>query len=288
MAGSGQRAAARGVPLSRPRIEFVQSQRIPWRADVPGLPGPGIEARLLSADDETGARSLVVRYPPGYSWPGGALTVDHEFLVLGGALTIGGEPHPAMTYAHLPAGFDAGARASAAGAVVLEFHSGAPALATQRIAFDERRLVRSRSLYDVPYTGNFHPEFPPGAGRKLLYQDPVTHDTSWVLGTMPLRWAERAEVHPTVEEMYLLAGEVHGDHGVMRPGAYFWRPPSVPHGPFGTLTGNLYFFRTKGGLLATTYVTPARPFRWWPDYDAVLPPELEVARGEVPGIAACW
>lgn len=88
--------------------------------------------------------------------------------------------------------------------------------------------------------------------------------------------------------MYLLAGEVHGDRGIMRPGAYFWRPPQKRHGPYGTLTGNLYFFRTKGGNLATEYVDPAKPFRWWPEYDPIIPPELEFARGEVPSCAKRW
>jgi hypothetical protein len=165
---------------------------------------------------------------------------------------------------------------------VLEFFSARPARATGKLAFDERRLVQHRDALQVPYTGNFHPEFPPGAGRKILYQDPLTLDTTWLLGTLPLRWAERSEVHPTVEEMYLLAGEVHGNRGVMRPGAYFWRPAGVPHGPYGTQTGNLYFFRTKGGQLSTQYVEPARPFRWWPEYDPVLPPELGGYRGEAP------
>ncbi|NJO13025.1 MAG: DUF4437 domain-containing protein [Gammaproteobacteria bacterium] len=129
---------------------------------------------------------------------------------------------------------------------------------------------------------------PAGAGRKLLYQDPDTQDTTWLLGTLPLRWAERSEVHPTVEEMYLLAGEVHGNRGVMRPGAYFWRPASKPHGPYGTQTGNLYLFRTKGGKLATTYVAPEKPFHWWPAYDPVLPPELQAYRGEAPSGARRW
>jgi hypothetical protein len=274
--------------MSRPRIEFVQAQRIPWRRNTLDAVRPGVETRLLSEDDVTGARSLLVRYPAGFALPGGALAADEEFLVLDGELMIGGAAYPAMTYAHLPAGHDAGERSCAKGAVVLEFFSGAPVRAAAPVAWDARRLVLRRSLFEIPYTGNFHPEFPPGAGRKMLYQDPVTHDTTWVLGTMPMRWAERSEVHPTVEEMYLLSGEVHGDRGVMRPGAYFWRPPSVPHGPFGTLTGNLYFFRTKGGLLATTYVEPEKPFRWWPEPDAVLPPALEGARGEVPGVATCW
>jgi hypothetical protein len=274
--------------MARPRIEFVQSQLIPWRADTLGGVRPGVETRLLSEDDASGARSLLVRYPRGFAAPGGALASDDEFLVLDGELTIGARRYPAMSYAHLPAGHDAGAWSSADGAVVLEFFSARPARARAPIAWDERRLVPHANLYEVPYTGNFHPEFPPGAGRKMLYQDPQTHDTTWVLGTMPIRWAERSEVHPTVEEMYLLSGEVHGDRGVMRPGAYFWRPPSVPHGPYGTQTGNLYFFRTKGGLLATQYVEPQRPFRWWPEYDAVLPASLEFARGEIPGRTICW
>ncbi len=106
---------------------------------------------------------------------------------------------------------------------------------------------------------------------------------------MPLRWAERSEVHPTVEEMYLLAGEVHGNRGVMRPGAYFWRPASEPHGPFGTQTGNLYFFRTQGGQTVRRRTsTPIGRSDWWPDYDPVLPAELQPYRGEAPNGARRW
>lgn len=274
--------------MARPHIEFVQSQRIPWSRDRLQEIRPGAETRLLSEDDESGALSLLVRYGAGFQAPAGALDTDDELLVLDGEITIGGQPYPAMSYAHLPAGYDAGGWSSASGAIVLEFLSGRPARAAAPVPWDEARLVRHRNVYDVPYTGNFHPDFPPGAGRKLLYQDPVTKDTTWVLGTLPLRWAERSEVHPTVEEMYLLAGEVHGDRGIMRPGAYFWRPPAVPHGPFGSQTGNLYFFRTKGGLLATTYVDARKPFRWWPEYAALLPPALEASRGEIESGARCW
>jgi hypothetical protein len=171
---------------------------------------------------------------------------------------------------------------------VLEFFSGAPKRRNGAMSYDERQLVRHLDAMQVPYTGNFHPEFPPGAGRKILYQDPVTLDTTWLLGTMPLRWAERSEVHPTVEEMYLIAGEVHGNRGVMRPGAYFWRPAGKAHGPFGTRTGNLYFFRTQGGQLKTTYVDAERPFHWWPEYDPVLPAEMQAYRGEAPVGARGW
>ncbi len=274
--------------MGRPHTEFVQSQRLEWRRHALDQLRSGTTVRVLSSDPRTGACSLVVRYPRGFRCGSGALGVDDELLVLDGALTIGSETHAAMSFAHLPAGFDSGAWSSDDGAVVLEFFSGEPVRGALLAAFDPERLVRCKSLFEVPYTGNFHPEFPPGAGRKLLYQDPQSRDTTWVLGTLPLRWAEKSEVHPTVEEMYLLAGEVHGDRGIMRPGAYFWRPPMVPHGPYGSQTGNLYFFRTKGGLLATTYVDPQRPFGWFPAYDALLPSELEYARGEVPSQTGCW
>ena len=274
--------------MTRPWIEFVQTQRMTWQSCPLTGVRPGVEAKVLSADSETGACSLLVRYAAGFHAAAGALTVDDELLVLEGALDIGGRSYPEMTYAHLPAGFDAGAWSCRETTIVLEFLSGTPARAAAAMAYDERRLVLHKSTFDVPYTGNFHPEFPPGAGRKMLYQDPLTQDATWLLGTLPLRWAERSEVHPTVEEMYLLAGEVHGNRGIMRPGAYFWRPPELPHGPYGTQTGNLYFFRTKGGNLSTSYVEPERPFHWWPRYDAVLPPELEAARGEVPSGAKRW
>lgn len=274
--------------MTRPWIEFIQSQQLPWQSGDLGGARPGVQFKQLSVDADNGACSLLVRYPAGWRGAGGPLAVDDEFLVLEGSLEIGDRDYAQLSYAHLPAGFDPGAWRSPDGAVALEFFSGRPAPGNPGSDYDDKRLVLHQDTFQVPYTGNFHPEFPAGAGRKLLYMDPVTRDTTWILGTLPMRWAERAEVHPTVEEMYLISGEVHGNRGVMRPGAYFWRPPSMPHGPYGTRTGNLYLFRTKGGLLSTSYVDPERKFRWWPEFDPVLPPELEAYRGEAPAGPACW
>jgi hypothetical protein len=260
--------------MARPHIEFVQSQALPWREEALPALRPGAAARTLSADDETGACSLLLRLPAGFALAAPqALTADEEVLVLDGELTLNGTRFGPYGYAHLPAGFRRDSLASDNGAVLLTFFSKAPDALPEQ-AFDPARLVTIPDALTVPYTGNFHPEFPPGAGRKMLFQDPLTGEQSWILGTLGLRWAERSEVHPVVEEMYLLAGEVHGDRGVMRPGAYFWRPPEVPHGPYGSLTGNIYFFRTRGGPLSTTYVEAKRPFRWWPEHAPVLPPGL--------------
>lgn len=99
-----------------------------------------------------------------------------------------------------------------------------------------------------------------------------------MLGTMPLRWGHRKEKHPVVEEMYLLSGELVGHRGRMHAGAYFWRPPEEWHGPFGSPTGNLMIFRTKGGPLSTVYADDEIPFAWDQAYDPILPPTLEPLR----------
>lgn len=278
--------------MSRPRIEFVQSQQLPWSGEPLAAVRPGTEARILSKDSDTGACSLLVRYPAGWRRDVTEhLLVDEEFLVIDGSLTVGGITYGEKGFAHLPVNATrSGMAAGDTGAVVLTFFSATPALSpgAAPAAPDPARLVEGVDAYRVPYTGNFHPEFPPGAGRKKLYDDPVTGDQSWILGTLGMRWAERAERHPVVEEMYLLAGEVHGNLGVMRPGAYFWRPPEIAHGPYGSKTGNIYFFRTKGGPLSTEYEDAAKPFHWNPEHRPVLPPEMASFGGAIPGATQPW
>jgi len=261
--------------MARPWVEFIQSQNLPWEKGDLNCTRPGVELKVLSADADTGACSLLLRYPAKWSCSQReCLTVDEELLVLDGALTLNGQNYEKFAYAHLPAGYGRNAMDSATGAVVLTFLSAVPEC-QRALTFNSARLVEHLDVFQVPYTGNFHPEFPPGAGRKILYEDPLAGDQSWILGTMPLRWAERQETHPVVEEMYLLSGEVHGDRGVMRPGAYFWRPPGERHGPYGTLTGNLYFFRTKGGKLSTEYVDAENRFHWWPKFNPVVPEHMQ-------------
>lgn len=262
--------------MARPRIEFIQNQLLPWNNEFLAGIRPGTATRILSEDDETGACSLLVRYPENWQGPAGqCLSADEEFLVLDGELRIGEQPYSYLGYGHLPAGYERQSLSAPRGAVILTFFSARPeSVPSAGPLEDTSRLVEGLDAMQLPYTGNFHPEFPPGAGRRMLFDDPASGDQTWLLGTMGLRWAERAEVHPVVEEMFLIAGEVHGNLGLMRPGAYFWRPPEIPHGPYGSLTGNIYLFRTKGGPLSTNYQDSETPFHWWPDHRPVLPPAL--------------
>ena len=89
---------------------------------------------------------------------------------------------------------------------------------------------------------------------KKLRVDPETGEWSWLAASAPNRVTPRAEVHPTVEEAFLIRGDcLLGEHGEMTPGCYFWRPAMVKHGPLATRNGTFFFFRTKGGGLETTY-----------------------------------
>ena len=281
--------------MGRPFIEFIQSQSLPWQDGLYGRVSSGLRSKVLSLDQETGASSLLIEYPNGWSdgWQQGAhhLRVDEEFFVLAGELVINGTRYGARSYGHLPGGTTRSTSVSSEGAVVLTFFSGEPRVHDGPApdgTLDERRLVPYLDSFAGEWTGDFHPKFPAGAGRKWLRRDPTDGEETWLLGTMPLRSGRRPEKHPVVEEMYLLSGELVGPLGVMQAGSYFWRPPEEWHGPFGSPTGNLMLFRTKGGPLSTTYTEDEVPFSWSPKHRPVLPEELQRYGSQPAPACACF
>lgn len=269
--------------MGRPHLEFIHEQVLPWREGLPGGGRPGVQARLLSRDPETGGCSLVVRYPPGWRREGPEhVTSDEEFVLLSGDLEINGVAYDQLAYAFLPAGHLRRASSSREGALAVTFFETEPTTVAGEPRTPARadRLVERIHALDGEWGGNFHPLFPGGAGRKWLRQDPESGEQTWILGTMPLRSGRRPEKHPVIEEMFLLSGELVGNLGVMHAGAYFWRPPEIWHGPYGTKTGNLTLFRTKGGPLSTVYTEEEQDFSWTPEHRPVLPPELAELGGK--------
>ncbi len=179
--------------MSRPFIEFVQVQALPWRRGIPGQVRRKVETRVLSVDADTGASSVLVRYPPGWEQNDPqCLDTDEEFFVLGGELSIGKSVYGPRTYAHLPAGYHRPTMTSPHGAVVLTFFEGEPqAVDAADGVVDSPRLVERRDALDGDWGGAFHPQFPPGAGRKWLRRDPRDGEETWILGAMPLRHGRR-------------------------------------------------------------------------------------------------
>ena len=274
--------------MTRPHIEFIHEQVVPWSQGLYGGGRPDVLVRTLSLDGDTGGSSLVIRYPPGWHRKGPErVASDEEFFVLSGDLEINGVVYDSLGYAFLPAGHTRMISSSKEGALVVTFFEAEPRSETGGPAQPDGagRLVERVNALDGQWeSGNFHPLFPAGAGRKSLRRDPVSGEQTWILGTMPLRSGRRAEKHPVVEEMFLLSGELVGNLGVMHAGAYFWRPPEVWHGPYGSRTGNLTLFRTKGGPLSTVFTEEGPDFNWTPEHRPVLPPSLaEVGGRPYPG-----
>jgi hypothetical protein len=265
----------------RPHIEFIPSQWLPWQEDALPAARPGIRARVLSRDPDDGSCSLIIEYPPGFTAGAQVLGVDEELMVLSGSIEIDGVRYGRHDYAHLPRGLRRRGMHCSAGAQVLSFFSGEP------IAFpgdsaalpdaDPARLVRridTRAL--APMTGprkhmaseGFNHG---GTVHKLLFDDPLTRDKTWIAGLPPYWSCDTVERHPVCEEEFALAGDIHMPNGIMLEGAYFWRPPDVAHGPFGTLGGTIHLCRGKGGLYSTRFEPAAKPFRWDAPYQPILP-----------------
>lgn len=272
----------------RPHIEFIQSQVLAWKPTPWTETHPGTEIKILSIDRGHGDASTLVRYPAGWSKSGPYhLTVDEELFVLSGAIEINGRTYSEKFYAHLPAGYPRSAVSSKNGAVVLTFVSGEPHArggTPSASVYDATRLVESIDTLNTPPSSELgrmgvDMSDPKTKGLTaamfmLLREDPVTHEQTWLLFSRPYSKTGVEEIHPVVEELFLVEGEAAHDVGTMLPGAYFWRPPGLRHGPAGTKTGTVKFFRTKGGPLSTTFPDTGRKFTWTPPHQPILPPDL--------------
>lgn len=268
--------------MARPHIEFIQSQAVPWATLGADTPRPGALAKTLSADPDTNAATQVMKYPAGWHLDQAHyLDSDEEFFVFEGALWVGSVEYKKGDYAYLPAGMPRPSMHSDCSAVVLTFHEGAHNITYNENAgpmYDPARLIAKMQSAVMPWT---HPADPivaataNGAGRKLLREDPVTGERTWLLQFGPDDPTKmthgRVEIHPVVEEVFLMEGEISMPYGYLKPGSYFWRPPGIPHGPVGTLKGLLGFFRCKGGPLTTEWSDEELPINWHPQHKPMVP-----------------
>lgn len=264
--------------MTRPHIEFVQSQVIPFQQGLYGGARPDIACRTLSRDDDTAATSTVLRYPEGWhATESHTLAADEEIFVLEGSLSINGQVYGKHFYGHLPKGYLRKDMSSVSGAVVLTFFSGVP-VATRAATsdWDMRRVVECLDTRAMAAAAGARKHMnsgdwdPSGTVHKTLYVDPDTAERTWLIGMMPYWWSNKAEVHPVVEEEFAILGDICFPLGVMRAGGYFWRPPGIAHGPFATWGGALHLCRCKGGPFATQWVETDGP-NWNPPDKPILP-----------------
>mgnify|MGYP001173882890 CR=1 FL=1 len=269
--------------MARPHICFIQSQMLPWQAGL-GLARPEVSTKMLSHDDVDGSSTQVVRYPAGWARPAAEhLGTHEEFLVLEGAIEIGGQLYDTHSYGFLPAGFVREGARSERGAVLLTMLYGKAETRTGDPAqpFDEQLLVRHVDPLAMDWDpGLVDPQLAKGVAIKHLRTDPYTKETSFLYCSPPHRvpagmWKPQW-THPMVEELYVLDGEyVWADLGRMKRGGYAWWREDVYHGPSGTDTGYNLFVRTIGGPLVNTFDTVKKPHTWNPEHRPALPDELK-------------
>lgn len=275
--------------MTREHIEFVQAQYLPWRRIGPGLARADVEYKLLSRDAGSGACTVLLRYPPGWQRLGPEhLAADEEFYVLDGALEMDGRTYRQDCYGFLPAGWTHERMASPCGAVVLAFYdreplavagagNGAAETSERSLVFlDAANMAWDLSLND-PNLAHL------GISRKNLRTDPVTGERTFLSLILPHAFPEKRggpqEIHPVVEEIYVISGTTTGPQGTMHPGGYVWRPPGIPHGPFGSRWGSVSLIRFVGGKHVNLWTPGDAPFDPEAPYRPVLPRELEHLQG---------
>ncbi len=270
--------------LNRPHIEFVQAQMLPWRRIPPGAARPDAEYKYLSRDADTGACSCLVRYPPGWArLADEALDATEEFYVLDGDVEINGHRFEADHYGHVPRGLQRHSMSTRSGAVVLTFFDAEPQFGP---IVDSAAPLVARDVLHMPWDMRLNDQKLAhlGISRKDLRTDPATGERSFLSMMLPHSEPPGSqgprESHPVVEECFVISGSLVGPHGEMHAGAYFWRPPGIPHGPFGTRWGCVALIRFVGGRHVNVWTADEAPFDFHQPYRPVLPPGLDYLRDQ--------
>ena len=228
--------------MGRPHIEFINIRDVePQQPTNPIFAGAHL--RMLSEDVETGAYTALAQFPIGWSAELSGFGRPVEVFGLAGTLELAGERLGEGCYAYMSPTDEKRQWVATGSTHALVMVEGEEA----------SRSDRPVHVVDTA-TMRWQASLAPGLSVKNLRIDGETGDRSWISASCPRKSENRAEVHPTIEECLMLRGDcLLGRHGEMTPGAYFWRPPLVEHGPLCTRNGAMYFFRTKGGDFTTAY-----------------------------------
>lgn len=254
-------------------VAFVQPERLYWRPfHLPGV--RPAEFKLLSFDEHSGARTLLVRLPAGWKQAPGYHSADLEMFVFKGGVSMSGEPAGRYAYAYYPAGHTHSI-STEFGATVLQMWSGKPdyvASAESRAgarsgdAIEGWRYGDSRSIGPADFPAfrdePFREDSP--IRIKLMRHDEDSGEKTWIAvlpgggpamsgdGDLP-PWASSA----SWEEGFLLGGDMtvaecvpQGEvAGTYTIGGYFFRPAGRRYGGPGLYSNGfaIWLFRSGPG-----------------------------------------
>jgi hypothetical protein len=276
--------------MARPHVEFIQSQQLAW-APAPWGWLEGCDVKMLSADAENGGATALVRLPAGWrSKESGHLCSHWELLVIDGSVLINERAYEQDCYAFFPAGHGLQSITAKETTTLLVLFDSLPAWVSGAAAagqFDTSAAVEFLDAYEMRWEcAGMDPAYADtGLRWKILRHDPGRQETTMLVTCPPHLhppdWSGPQEIHDCVEEMFLLSGDYLSNVGIMREGAYFWRPPGIRHGPYGTRGGNLALIRTLGAPLENNWTGEFRISRN-PPLRPALPRDMQgiMARDE--------
>lgn len=269
------------MALGRPHTDYVYMQLAPGRVLGETNSQPGAWAGTSSYDAKgTRATSGIFRYDAGWKFPKPHyVNSDQEIFVLDGTITFDGVDYTAGSYAYLPAGKHHDLMETKNGATVLNFYEGEhiahydaapagmykPAKLVEKIDTAKAKWTKG-TADDVAAWGK-------GVQRITLRTDKETGESTWLL-KVPADAKDvkrKLATHAVVEEVFIIEGDIVTPLGTMNSGGYAWRVPGTEIGPFGTKSGFVALFRSKGGKQKTTWSKDAKPVVW----DAPYKPNLD-------------
>lgn len=242
-----------------PYPAFIQVDELP-DTFVAGL--PGVRAKQLAGNPETGASSYQLLLPADWQFTTGASPGKNvEIFVLAGEIQLGDLALGSGGYAYFPAGSTGVQMQSSRGASLLYFLNDVdPKAVIQTPLILSSDLVRWAPLSESPNDI--------GYAVKELRADPGSGARSWLLKIDPIAsqsWRQSS----AIREGYLVAGS-YEDHecvngeaisGVYRPGGYFQRSAGAVYGGPGAAStdGAIWFLRVlkKESLQTLTACLPA-------------------------------
>jgi hypothetical protein len=265
--------------MPRPHIEFVHAQQLAWSASgLQEFGWPTLATKILSRDPETGACTTLMRLGASFADRAFTLTASCEWYLLDGQIALNGRRYGRDSYAYLPSGYTFDTLTSEHGAVLLAFFDRGP----QRQASGASSTLPADTIecvdtYSMPWTcADIDPDVQfLRLSHKVLRHVPATGEKTILLSSgaqaFPHGMREAQLRHDCVEEMYLLGGDIVGERGVMYEGAYFWRPPRIWHGPFGSRRGSLSLIRFVDGHHRNEWSTHELAFDFAPLHQPALP-----------------
>lgn len=240
--------------MARPHIEFVQTQNVEWQAQPDGT-----LTKLLNADPVDGEETSLIRYPAGFSRGDlGPEDRAEEYFVLDGSVVVNGLERGYHAYGFTPRGESAGPRATRTGATLIVFRYGR----SDPNSVTGVSKAMTVDALDVPWDMRAsdaqiaHLRLT----RKVLRLGPNDSSRTFLLLGLPHGIPPHpempAEIHDHFEEMFMLQGEMWTPEGLIRAGAYFYRPPEIVHGPHVSVGGFFQIMRAGANYVRTTWTDP--------------------------------